>query len=99
MLKRIGRIGALVVLIGCAAAATFAQGGNSTISGTVFDQDKAVLPGVTLTVTNEATGISRDTVTGAEGLFVIPTLLPGTYSVRAELSGFQAQTQIGRAHV
>src|SRR5687767_12760939 len=95
MLKRIGRIGALVALIGCAAAATFAQGGNSTISGTVFDQDKAVLPGVTVTVTNEATGIARETVTGDEGLFVIPTLLPGTYTVRAELAGFQTQLREG----
>src|SRR5687767_11923872 len=95
MLKRIGRIGALAALSGCAAAATFAQGGNSTISGTVFDQDKAVLPGVTVTVTNEATGISRDTVTGAEGLFLIATLLTGTYAVRAELQRFQEQTREG----
>ena len=95
MFKQIGRIAAFVAIIGAAAAAAFAQGGNSTISGTVFDQDKAVLPGVTVTVTNEATGIARDTVTGPEGLFVIPTLLPGTYTVRAELAGFQAQTREG----
>ncbi len=75
MFKQIGRIAAFVAVVGGSAAA-FAQGGSSTISGTVFDQDKAVLPGVTVTVTNEATGISRDTVTGPEGLFVIPTLLP-----------------------
>ncbi len=94
MFKQLGRIAAFIAFVGGSAAA-FAQGGNSTISGTVFDQDKAVLPGVTVTVTNEATGISRDTVTGPEGLFVIPTLLPGTYTVRAELSGFQAQTREG----
>jgi hypothetical protein len=95
MLKRIGRIGALVALIGWVAAAAFAQGGSSTISGTVYDQDKAVLPGVTVTVTNEATGIARESVTGEEGLFVIPTLLPGTYTVRAELAGFQTQLREG----
>ena len=94
MFKQIGRIAAFVAIVGGTAAA-FAQGGSSTISGTVFDQDKAVLPGVTVTVTNEATGIARDAVTGPEGLFVIPTLLPGTYTVRAELPGFQAQTREG----
>ncbi len=95
MLKRIGRIGVLAALIGCAAATAFAQGGTATIIGTIYDQDKAVLPGVTVTVTNEATGITRDTVTGAEGLFVIPTLNPGTYTITAELAGFQTRTQEG----
>jgi hypothetical protein len=94
-LKSIGRVCVLAAVVGCVAVSAFAQGGNATITGTVYDQDKAVLPGVTVTVTNEATGISRDTVTGPEGLFVIPTLLPGTYTVRAELAGFQTQTREG----
>jgi outer membrane receptor protein involved in Fe transport len=93
MLKRIGRISVLAALLGCVAATAFAQGGTATIIGTVYDQDKAVLPGVTVTVTNEATGITRETVTGDEGRFVIPTLTPGTYTVRAELTGFQPQTR------
>src|SRR5687768_10311081 len=89
MLKWIQRVGGLAVVFGCLAAAAFAQGGSATFSGTVFDQGKAVLPGVTITVTNEATGITRDAVTGPEGQFVVPTLTPGTYTVRAELAGFQ----------
>jgi hypothetical protein len=95
MFKGIGRIGALVALAGCVAAAAFAQGGSATFSGTVFDQGKAVLPGVTITVTNEATGITREAVTGPEGQFVVPTLTPGTYTVSAELAGFQGQAQQG----
>src|SRR5688572_13689679 len=95
MLKRIGRVGAAAVMAACVASAAFAQGGNALINGTVFDQAKAVLPGVTVTVTNEATGISRDTVTTAEGVFTIPTLSPGTYTVRAELQGFQPQSRQG----
>jgi hypothetical protein len=94
MSKYIGRVVFVTALAACLSASAFAQG-NSTISGTVFDQAKAVLPGVTVTVTNEATGISRDTVTGAEGDFVVPTLAPGTYTIRAELSGFQGQTRSG----
>ena len=94
MFKRIARtVGQTALLVGLAAPA-FAQG-DATILGTVFDQAKAVLPGVTVTVTNEATGIARDTVTGPEGDFVIPTLPPGTYTIAAELSGFQPQTRSG----
>ena len=61
----------------CSHLSAFAQGGTATINGTVFDQAKAVLPGVTVTITNEATGITREAVTGAEGQFVVPTLLAG----------------------
>jgi hypothetical protein len=95
MLKQIARVCVLALFFGSLSSVVFAQGGNAVITGTVFDQEKAVLPGVTVTVTNEATGIARDTVTGPEGLFVMPTLVPGTYSVRAELAGFQMQERRG----
>jgi hypothetical protein len=80
-----------------AALPALAQGGGgrSDITGTVFDQGKAILPGVTITVTNEATGQVRTAVTTGDGRFVIPTVLPGTYTVKAELSGFQPTTQQG----
>src|SRR5688572_6013144 len=89
MFTRMRRIVVAVLFAAAVASTAFAQGGSATINGTVFDQGKAVLPGVTVTVTNEATGISRDAVTGAEGDFVFPTMQPGTYSIRAELAGFQ----------
>ena len=92
MWQSMGRVCTFAVAALCAATLAFAQGGSASINGTVFDSGKAVLPGVTVTVTNEATGIPRDTVTGGQGQFVIPTLAPGTYTVRAELSGFQTQT-------
>lgn len=84
----------LVLLLGPAARA-LAQAGRSEISGTVFDQAKAVLPGVSITATNEATGLVRTAVSGTDGRFTIPTLVPGTYTVRAELAGFQTSTQQG----
>jgi len=73
----------------------FAQGGTADISGTVFDQAKAVLPGATVTVTNEATGQQRTAVTEADGRFSMPTLLPGIYTITAELQGFQTSSQKG----
>jgi hypothetical protein len=94
MLKAMARAGFAVVAL-FLASTVWAQGGSSVISGTVFDGAQAVLPGVSVTVTNEATGISREAVTGELGRFVVPTLQPGTYTVRAELTGFQSVTQQG----
>jgi hypothetical protein len=75
-----------------AAGSLFAQA-TSTISGRVVDQEGAVLPGVTLTVANTATGVTRTTVTNEEGLYLVPALNPGTYAVRAELAGFAPQVR------
>ena len=94
MLRRGSFVIVLVILL-ASAAPVFAQGGTADISGTVFDQAKAVLPGATVTVTNESTGQQRTTVTAADGRFSLPTLLPGTYTVNAELSGFQTTVQTG----
>ena len=60
MSKLIVPIGIIVIVFGWLAPTVFAQGGNAVINGTVFDQAKSVLPGVTVTVTNEATGIARE---------------------------------------
>jgi hypothetical protein len=93
MLSRIVRIGFLVGVISSLASTVWAQGGSAVILGTIFDQANAVLPGVVVTAINTATGITRETVTGPEGRFNIPTLTPGTYTVRTELTGFQSQTR------
>src|SRR5919106_431624 len=95
MWQRIARGLACAAVYCVLATAAFAQGGVATFSGTVYDQAKAVLPGATITVTNEATGLTREAVTGPEGQFVVPTLSPGTYTVSAELAGFQGQAQQG----
>jgi hypothetical protein len=84
-----------VFVVAGLATPLYAQGGRSEITGTVVDPDKAVLPGVTVTVVNEATGLQRTGVTSGDGRFVITTLVPGTYSIRLELQGFQTLTQTG----
>jgi hypothetical protein len=88
-------LGCFLALLLVPASWARAQGGRSEINGTVSDPDKAVLPGVTVTVTNEGTGLTRTAVTGGEGRFVVPSLLPGPYTVKAELAGFQATTRTG----
>src|SRR5690349_5105094 len=65
-----------------------AQTAGATLVGHVEDKDGAPLPGVTVTVTDPATGFTRTTVSDAEGNFRIPSIPVGTYNVQSELSGF-----------
>lgn len=65
-----------------------AQTINGTISGNVVDQQKAAIPGATVTVTNTATGFERSAVTTDTGAFRISGLPVGTYNVRVVGSGF-----------
>jgi hypothetical protein len=72
-----------------------AQLPTATISGIVKDSSGAVIPGVSVTVTNAETGTSRSGQTGSDGSYRFPALQVGTYDVRAEHPGFQAKLQRG----
>ncbi len=65
-----------------------AQGTTGTISGTVIDDQKAVVPGVTIVVTHVDTHSQRTLVSDDHGRYRVLDLAPGTYEVTAELSGF-----------
>ncbi|HXD19642.1 MAG TPA: carboxypeptidase regulatory-like domain-containing protein [Vicinamibacterales bacterium] len=73
----------------------FAQQGTSEIAGKVTDTSGAVLPGVSIVVTNEATGIFRDVTTSTEGTYFVSQLVPGRYKVVATLAGFQTTERPG----
>lgn len=72
------------------AADTSAQTRATTadLAGLVVDQSAAVLPGATVTAHNADTNHTRSATTDERGHFLIPALPPGTYDVRAELTGF-----------
>jgi hypothetical protein len=61
---------------------------GANISGVVTDGSGAVLPGVSVTVTNTATGRAQSLVTSSEGRYRAVALQPGPYAVSAELQGF-----------
>src|SRR5207244_10306057 len=62
---------------------------------------QALIPGVTVTATNIATGVVSTTISNEAGAYNFASLLPGTYKVTAELSGFQTEAykdvQLGNA--
>jgi len=60
-----------------------------TITGVVKDSSSAVVPGATVTVVNKATNATRTTVSNAVGLYELPALPPGVYTVKTELEGFK----------
>ncbi len=79
----------LLVLVVAAVNFGFSQTGRSRINGTVTDASGAVVPGVTVTAKNEATGVTYTQVTTDAGLFAFPDLPAGSYSITAELPGFK----------
>src|SRR5437764_3273543 len=86
---------AAVALALAVASSAAGQEFRGAITGRVSDKSGGVLPGVTVTATNVATNVSSTTVTTGEGLFTIPYLTAGTYSVAAELSGFKKSVRSG----
>src|SRR2546427_5879869 len=66
---------------------------TATLQGTVTDTQNAVMPGVSVTIRNQATGIERAAVTDAAGQYVAASLPPGQYQVLAHIEGFQDQTR------
>ncbi len=65
------------------------------ITGEVTDSTGAPMAGVNMTVTNENTNVSRQAITNTAGAYGFPSLLPGVYRVRAEITGFQAAVRSG----
>jgi hypothetical protein len=66
----------------------FPQQETATITGEVKDASGAVVPKVTITLTNVGTNISIKTETNDQGFYTVPSLRPGEYTVTAEKSGF-----------
>jgi Carboxypeptidase regulatory-like domain len=68
-----------------------------TVTGTVVDSSKAVVPGASVIVTNEATNVATELVTNDAGVFTAPYLPAGSYTVRVSLPGFATFVRNGIA--
>jgi hypothetical protein len=80
-----------VTLVGASIAS--AQEFRATITGRVSDPNGLVVPGATVTVANSQTGEVAVGTTTTEGVYTIPFLRPGVYTVSAELAGFRKVSQ------
>ncbi len=77
----------LLFFVGVVCA--FSQGNTGTIVGTITDPSSAIIPGVSVVVTNVNTGIATSVTTDSAGNYSAPYLQPGTYRVQAEFQGFK----------
>ena len=71
------------------APAVFGQGATGSIGGLVLDPGGAVVPGVTITATQAATGQVYETSSTESGIYVFPSMITGEYEVTAETPGFK----------
>jgi len=81
-------------LVGTALPSS-AQTTLGTIRGAVYDPQQGVVPGVTVIATDEATNVAREATSDGQGLYEIPNLRPGTYTLTASLTGFKKVQRTG----
>src|SRR6266850_7457160 len=86
-------LGALALLLTTASAS--AQLSTAELSGRVTDTSGAVLPGVTVTMTQTDTQATRTAVTDADGTYVLSNLPTGPYRLEVGLQGFRTYVQTG----
>ena len=85
-------LNAAVLLAFLAGASAHAQSNEGKIRGVVRDSSGGGIPGVLLTITNQATGTNATATSSADGSFTL-NVAPGVYSVNAALKGFGRQTK------
>jgi hypothetical protein len=61
---------------------------TATLTGTVFDPQRLLITGATVSIKNPNTGFAKKTVTSADGEYRFPLLMPGTYHLEVEAQGF-----------
>ena len=91
-------VGAIVlILLALLATPGWSQSSNGSVRGIVQDPTSAVIPNVTVVLTNTATGVELKTVSNGAGIYAFPSVIPGPYKLTAEVGGmskFEATLQV-----
>src|SRR5215831_7665469 len=91
--KALGALLAVLLTVGLAPSLANAQALYGSLVGNVVDQNGAVLPGVSVTITNTGTGLKLETTTDGTGSYVFRNLLPGDYEMSLTHTGFKEMRQ------
>jgi hypothetical protein len=79
--------------LGAGTASAQSEASSGQIAGVITDSTGAAVPNATVTVTNKETGLTRTVTTSDEGLYTVPLLPTGTYTVAAQAGNF-AETKL-----
>ena len=71
------------------APVAWAQTSQARITGRVIDPDGAAIPAADVVAINEETGVSTRSQTNEAGIYVLPFLQPGRYTITATMAGFK----------
>ena len=94
--NRLGSLALLLLLLSIAGflpRAVLAQQATANVNGVVKDQNGAAIPNAQVELKNVDTGVVRTTRTSADGIYVFPSVVPGSYSMQASASGFTTLSQ------
>lgn len=94
MSNRRGRSLAIVAAMLIAAPQIWAQA-TSSLRGKITDSTGAIIPGAVVTISNPATGFTRQTTSDNTGDYQFPQIAPGSYDLKVEQAGFRVATQQG----
>jgi uncharacterized protein YfaS (alpha-2-macroglobulin family) len=94
------RVGKFLLVLFCGFALVSVRAGTTgRMNGMVKDAAGIVVAGASVSVTNEATGISKTSTTDRKGVFGFVAVLPGNYKVRVEAKGFTPLDRVAVVHV
>jgi hypothetical protein len=85
----------VLVFMALTAVSLFSQSYYGGVRGIVRDPNGGVVPNAKVTLTDEATKVARETTTGTDGEYVFNLVIPGTYTVAAEVKGFKKYERAG----
>jgi hypothetical protein len=91
MTRQVGHF--VLALVLTLPASLVAQQGTTDLRGVLRDSQGGALPGVTVVVRNQDTGMFRETTSNADGTYFVSGLIPGRYEISAELQGFKKFTR------
>ena len=86
-------LGGLILCLGMSGSISAQEETAATITGQVTDSSGASIPNATVIVTNTETGMTRQVQSNAEGNYTVSPLMPGSYTIKVEQTGFKGYVQ------
>ncbi|MBI2688107.1 MAG: TonB-dependent receptor [Acidobacteria bacterium] len=88
-MNQVRLLGALLLTVVLFAGGLFAQSDSTSVNGTITDASGAAVPNAKVVVRNQNTGATRQATTNTSGVYVIPSIQSGTYTLSVEVQGFK----------